>query len=509
MKLKLLSLVLLVALAVSMLAACGGSTTTEATTAAPAAGETTTAAAAGGEIPTIKIVAPTLFDSSDAPLVAAEINKISSEKIGANVELTFISFGAWQDQVNLMLSSGEQVDLMNNGAMPIANFVANGQIQPIDDYVAQYGQGIVDALGQSYVDAGKIGGKLYAITNNRDLAASYGFAARKDLLDKYNLSLDSVKTFADLEPILQTIKDNEPDLYPITGQLAPRMRGMDWAVDNCGDTYNLGVLEDAGMATTFTNYYESEFYKNWVNTMYDWNQKGLIMPDVLSSTDSGDIIMKNGKSFGYVSNLKPGFDNQLKVQTGLDAVTVDLYPAQSSTSNATTLCWVVPTSAKYPAEAVKLMNLWNTDPAVSNLFIYGIEGTHYKFVDEANGIIDYADGVDATNIKYPVTMGWNIGNQFISHIWNGNAPDYWTKMDEFNKSAIISKAMGFTFEASKVSTEYAACASVVDQYNNALMCGALDPATALPEFNEALKAAGLDIIIAEKQAQFDAWMATK
>jgi len=114
-------------------------------------------------------------------------------------------------------------------------------------------------------------------------------------------------------------------------------------------------------------------------------------------------------------------------------------------------------------------------PCCSNLFIYGIEGKHYKFVDEANGIIDYADGVDATNIKYPVTMGWNIGNQFISYIWNGNAPDYWQKMDEFNKSAIISKAMGFTFDASQVSTEYAACASVVDQYNNALMCGALDP----------------------------------
>ena len=508
MKLKLVSIMLLLALAISMLAGCGGSTTTDATTAAPAAGETTTAAASG-DIPTIKIVAPTLFDSTDAPLVAAEISKISSEKIGANVELNFISFGAWQDQVNLMLSSGEQIDLMNNGAMPIANFVANGQIQPIDDYVAQYGQGIVGALGQSYVDAGKIGGKLYAITNNRDLAASYGFAARKDLLDKYSLSLDTVKSLSDLEPILQTIKDNEPDLYPLTGQIAPRMRGMDWNVDNCGDTYNLGVLENAGKSTTFTNYFESEFYKNWVNTMYDWAQKGLIMPDVLSSTDSGDIIMKNGKSFGYVSNLKPGFDNQLRVQTGLDAVTVDLYPAQSSTSNATTLCWVVPTSAKYPAEAVKLLNLWNTDPAVSNLFIYGIKDMHYKFVDEANGIIDYADGVDATNIKYPVTMGWNIGNQFISYVWNGNAPDYWKKMDEFNKSAIISDAMGFTFDASQVSTEYAACASVVDQYNNALMCGALDPATALPEFNEALKAAGLEKIIAEKQAQFDAWQAMK
>ncbi len=70
------------------------------------------------------------------------------------------------------------------------------------------------------------------------------------------------------------------------------------------------------------------------------------------------------------------------------------------------------------------------------------------------------------------------------------------------------QAMGFTFDAS-VRTEYAACASAVAQYNDALMCGAIDPATALPEFNKALKAAGLEKIIAEKQAQFDAWLKTK
>ncbi len=508
MKLKLMSLLLLTAMLIAMLAGCGSTSTT----AAPAdASAETTAAAATGEIPTLKVYTFAFTDTSDAPMVSEALSAITREKIGANVELTFINLGAWQEQINLMLSSGEQMDLMANGAMPIANFVANGQIQPLDDYMAEYGQGIVDALGQGYVDAGKVGGKQYAITNNRDLAASFGVVARADLLEKYNLTEDftNAKSLADLEPILQTIKDNEPELYPLTAQLAPAMTGADWAVDNSGDTNSLGVLLNAGQELTFKNYYESEFFTNWTTTLYDWNMKGLVMPDILSSTDSGDVIMKAGKSFAYVSNLKPGFDTQTKMQTGMDVKTVNIFPAQSSTSNATTLCWVVPTSAKYPAESVKFMNLWNTDPAVSNLLIYGIEGVHYKVIDAANGIIDYADGVDPSTIKYPVSMGWNMGNQFISYIWNGNAPDYWQQMDKFNKTAIISKAMGFTFDSSKVSTEYAACASVVAQYRNALNCGAIDPATAIPEMNQALKDAGLDIIIAEKQAQLDAWLATK
>lgn len=512
MKMKLTALVLLTALLLSLLAGCGGTsaTTTAATTAGSGSSATTAATTAAATEPvTIKLYTISIGDATNAAAVAEAINKISVAKINTKVELNFVNFGAWNDQANLMLSSGEQVDLMNNGLLPISNMVANGQIQPIDDYMAQYGQGIAAALGETYLNAGKVGGKQYAITNNRDLAASYGFVCRADILAKYNLTLDNVKSAADLEPILEKVKAGEPDMYPVGSQSAPTMIVPDTNVDNCGDTNNLGVLLNSGQETTFKNYYESDFFVNWANTMYSWNKKGLLVPDILSLTETGDALMKAGKVFGYVTNLKPGFDTQTKMQTGIDVKTVNLYPAQTSTSNATTLCWVVPTSAKYPQQAVQFMNLWNTDPAVSNLLIYGIEGEEYKVIDKTNGIIDYADGVTASNVKYPVSMGWNIANQFISYVWNGNAADYWKQMDAFNKSAIVSKAMGFSFDSSKVSTEYAACASVVSQYRNALMCGSLDPATGIPEFNKALKAAGLDKIIAEKQVQFDAWQTTK
>ena len=39
------------------------------------------------------------------------------------------------------------------------------------------------------------------------------------------------------------------------------------------------------------------------------------------------------------------------------------------------------------------------------------------------------------------------------------------------------------------------------------MCGALDPEETLPKFNQELKDAGIDVIIENKQAQLDAWLA--
>ena len=55
----------------------------------------------------------------------------------------------------------------------------------------------------------------------------------------------------------------------------------------------------------------------------------------------------------------------------------------------------------------------------------------------------------------------------------------------------------------------AACSSVVDQYYLPLINGEMDPESGLATLQQALKDAGVDKIVAEKQAQLDAWLAAK
>ena len=50
---------------------------------------------------------------------------------------------------------------------------------------------------------------------------------------------------------------------------------------------------------------------------------------------------------------------------------------------------------------------------------------------------------------------------------------------------------------------------MIMQYYCGLDCGSVDPETTIPQFVQALKEAGIDDIIAEKQAQYDAWRAQK
>ena len=86
-----------------------------------------------------------------------------------------------------------------------------------------------------------------------------------------------------------------------------------------------------------------------------------------------------------------------------------------------------------------------------------------------------------------------------------NPADYWDVTREFNQTAIKSNAFGFTWDASNVRNQVTACTNVMQKYHQALMCGAVDPDETLPKFIQELKDAGIDAIVADKQAQYDEW----
>ena len=83
------------------------------------------------------------------------------------------------------------------------------------------------------------------------------------------------------------------------------------------------------------------------------------------------------------------------------------------------------------------------------------------------------------------------------------------KYEEFNDNAIKSKALGFVFDTTPVKAEAAAVQAVMDEYRLPLENGVIDPDENLPKFRQALKDAGIDTVIAEKQRQLDEWAATK
>ena len=439
------------------------------------------------------------------------MNEILEEKLNCNVDLTFIAYANYADQISLLLSSGEDADLLPVYLIPLSTCANAGQIMPLDDLIDQYGQGIKDQLGD-YVDCGRIDGVLYGVTTARDLANSQGFAYKVDVAEEVGFDADSIETLDDLETELLKVKEANPDMWPVAVSAGENIRNWGW--DPLGDdTVNLGVLVDP-TDPTVGNLYESDLYKDLANEMYSWMQQGLIQADAVNTTESASTLMTAGTAFGYFTNLKPGYAEENSSSLGYEIDVVEILPALACTNNVSRATWTISSGCDNPEAAMKVLNELYTNAELSNLYMYGIEGVHYKVLEEggaSNGqdIITWADGVDATTSNYRKSGTWIQPNQFIGHVWEGSSADVWDQQREFNDTAQKSVAFGFTYDSLAVTNEATACTNVVSKYHKALLCGALDPATTLDQFNEELYAAGLQNIIDEKQSQLDAWLETQ
>lgn len=106
----------------------------------------------------------------DMQLVNDEINKITKEKINATVKLLPISYSAWVNQVNLMTTSGEKLDLMVEWGAFYSSYIAKGQVLALDDLLTKYGKDVSESLGPVFLNAPKVKGKIYGVPTIRDLA---------------------------------------------------------------------------------------------------------------------------------------------------------------------------------------------------------------------------------------------------------------------------------------------------------------------------------------------------
>ena len=151
-----------------------------------------------------------------------------------------------------------------------------------------------------------------------------------------------------------------------------------------------------------------------------------------------------------------------------------------------------------------LLNELYTNPQLADLIIYGIEGVHYEITED--GFLDANAGSSPDTYS---TLNWLYPNQFASTVLVGNTADLWERTETFNNEAIKSPALGFAFDSTKIATELTSVTNVYEEYQKSLEYGFVDPEVGIPEMLEKMNNAGLAKIIAEKQAQLDAWAAAK
>ncbi len=96
----------------------------------------------------LKLMYPGTAKTEDCEEVAALANQILQPKYNTTMEIVRVGFGTYPQEVNLMLSSGEKLDLIYNNRDIFASAVSNGQIVEIGQYFDEYAPEMKAAISE-------------------------------------------------------------------------------------------------------------------------------------------------------------------------------------------------------------------------------------------------------------------------------------------------------------------------------------------------------------------------
>ncbi len=111
-------------------------------------------------------------------------NAYLEEKIGVHINVQCIEWGPWGQRRSVIVQTNEPYDIMFTDASTYANDVKMGAFADLTDLLAQT-PGIAEAIPADFLDAARIGDRIYGIPAYKDSAAQQFFVWTKEQVDAY------------------------------------------------------------------------------------------------------------------------------------------------------------------------------------------------------------------------------------------------------------------------------------------------------------------------------------
>lgn len=455
------------------------------------------------DIPTITWYMPKPIDNmSSQQMVEDEVNKIFEKEVGARLKLVLIDEASYAEKMNVVINSGEEFDIMFsapwNTSTSYGTNAPKGNFMDLTELVDKYGQDIKAKADPRAWDYVTYDGKVQIIPSQMKLYTEIGWVFKKDLVEKYNFDYKSVQTLKDLEPYLETLKENEPGITPVLDIVSP----------NWGES-DISAM-GGGCLVMFDEEKEKFFYllddeRNLEDykTRHEWYEKGYFPKDALTLNaaeakktgkyavmrDTGSVTEDGSKSsanYGF-----PCVDQLINSNAAVSANEFRTGQAISRTS-------------KHPEEAMKILDLVWKDPYISNTLAYGIEDVDYVY--------ESGKGTDSPTVipKEGGDRTWTLWHNYVGPLfdqWNSswNSTEALQKMQEGNKNITVSKMADVQFDTQPITTELAALSEIWQASEKVLQYGAMTDFDAyVKELDEKCKAAGIDTVIDELNKQYNA-----
>ena len=435
--------------------------------------------------------------------IEGALTELAKETIDCTIDLNILEWGVFVEQTNLMLSSGEDVDIIFS--FDTLQSATSGQILNIADMVDEYAPETMEQMGQ-FIKACYVGDDLYGFPSYHEFATQAGLVCRTDILEELDVDPTSITTWDDVEALLAQVKEAHPELDVLVpanvggGMLQPAFAGTFDDIQ-----YGMaGVYADGSHGLEVYNIFDTDEFMEVAKLAYDWNQKGYFIADSTTITDTRQAFLSAGSCFGYIGTIHPGTKTQESINAGCDVTVIPITDRVTGTSNVASFQYAIPSGSDAPEKAIAVLNMIYTNPDAQNLLHYGIEGKDYQIVRE--GVAGYPEGVDNTSVGW-TNETWLTGNASVGLAWETDPDDIWALYEDFNNNSTFSPAYGFMFDSTNVRTEVTAVQNVLDKYTAMIYSGMAEPEETVAQFVNDLNAAGMQNIVSEVQSQLDAWNA--
>ena len=451
------------------------------------------------------------------------------------VEFIDVSFDEYSEKFSQVLASGEGVDLAWTGwLINKPQNIADGNLMPLDDLLAEYGQGIVDVLGENVVEIHRnADGNIYylpswqglcgerrgwlVVTEIAELAGDTWIEDTEAALNKWR------NNYSEGTEAFQAVLDQATKYLAAAKEAGKLGAGINtgrvfgWSMYN-GTRSNPGVggseigipFED----NTFTviDGVASEHYKLYAKTMADWYKEGYIRSDIMSVDTSTLTMPKNGEitDTTYVFSCDPYLteadQDAATADAGMDMTYLPVEENASLILGGDT-SYAIPYCADEPERAMMVLNAIYSQPDLYNTLIYGIEGEDYTKNADGTITTSYSGASPTADDSYGIQR-WIIGSCKNALINNGTDPNYYADLEALEETARVNPFLNFTFDRTNVE---GICASILNVYYE--YGPQIDNGVAGDNWEElynnymaARKDAGIEELVTEFQNQLNAYI---
>ena len=446
--------------------------------------------------------------SPDVNIVMDEINKITLPKFNAKVNITMIDWNDWFSKVNGDIRAGSKVDVVFTADWhQYMDSIAGDYFIPLNDLLDEYGAPTKAQLGETFISGCKVDGVLYGIPTDKELAVNGGFVYNKTLLDKYGLKVNkNWKSLRDWEPLLKVIKENEPQVCPLF------VYGI-WCHPNLIYYLPCELVFDGDKNNDVIQWaYDNPAYMNELRTARDFFLKGYIPHEMAGMLETdvmswANRLIAKGNFFLTTLPLKPGKGKSTELMATLEVPGIEYdefetFPLLVNTRHCGGSMLAISKTSKDPVKAMQFINEMHTNPQLTNLLAWGIEGKHYTVVSENPKRVQPVENNNWT----PSVLVWTFGNVFNVHLSAVEPKDKYNLLASTKVGIPQHIANGYRFNPAKHQDIITVINTISDEYAIPIRIGAVDPDKSVAAMRAEMNAAGFRELKEAIDADFRRWL---